>query len=180
MPRSTETTTDTRLNTFATGDRSSAGPEGNLDYGLLKQQLQGLIGNETDAVAILANVAALLWQEVPKINWVGFYLLKQEQLVLGPFQGKPACSRISIGEGVCGTAAAMGRTIVVADVHQFPGHIACDLASKSEIVVPLWRDGQLLGLLDIDSPVIDRFDYLDQQGLEQLMQTLLARLELPL
>jgi GAF domain-containing protein len=180
MPRSTETTKDTRLNTFATGDSSSAGREGNLDYGLLKQQLQGLIDNETDAVANLANVAALLWQEVPKINWVGFYLLKQEQLVLGPFQGKPACSRISIGEGVCGTAAAMGRTIVVADVHQFPGHIACDLASKSEIVVPLWRDGQLLGLLDIDSPVIDRFDYLDQQGLEELMQTLLARLELPL
>ena len=180
MPRSTETTTDTRLNTFATGDSSSAGPEGNLDYGLLKQQLQGLIDNETDAVANLANVAALLWQEVPKINWVGFYLLKQEQLVLGPFQGKPACSRIPVGEGVCGTAAVMGRTIVVADVHQFPGHIACDLASKSEIVVPLWRDGQLLGLLDIDSPVVDHFDYVDQQGLEELMQTLLARLELPL
>jgi GAF domain-containing protein len=180
MPRSTEANTDARLNAFATGNSTSPGPDGNLSYGLLNQQLQGLIDNETDAIANLANAAALLWQELPKINWVGFYLLKQEQLVLGPFQGKPACSRIPMGEGVCGTAAAMGRAIVVADVHRFPGHIACDLASKSEIVVPLWRDGQLLGLLDIDSPVVDRFDYVDQQGLEELMQTLLARLELPL
>jgi GAF domain-containing protein len=178
MPQSTETTPYATSN--ASDKSASDGQDANLNYGLLNQQLQGLIDNETDAIANLANAAALLWQELPKINWVGFYLLKQEQLVLGPFQGKPACSRIPIGEGVCGTAAAMGRAIVVADVHQFPGHIACDLASKSEIVVPLWRDGQLLGLLDIDSPVIDRFDYLDQQGLEELMQTLLARLELPL
>jgi L-methionine (R)-S-oxide reductase len=110
------------------------------------------------------------------INWVGFYLLKRNKLVLGPFQGKPACPRIAMGSGVCGTAASMEKTVMVADVHQFPGHIACDTRSNSEIVLPIMLAGKLIAVLDIDSPLHDRFDYRDQQGLESLLYLLAAKL----
>ena len=123
----------------------------------LLSDLAGLLAGETDPVANAANTAAAIWQHVPRINWAGFYFLRNGGLVLGPFQGKPACVRIALGQGVCGTAAARRQTIVVADVHAFPGHIACDAASRSEIVVPLLHDGSLLGVLDIDSPEADRF-----------------------
>ncbi len=147
-----------------------------VDYEQLNAQLAGLICDEKDRIANLANCTALLWQEIGDINWLGFYLLKRNKLVLGPFQGKPACSRIELGSGVCGTAAQMLKTIIVADVHQFPGHIACDAASMSEIVLPLISEGKLMGVLDIDSPQADRFDHHDQQGLELIIQTLLPHL----
>jgi GAF domain-containing protein len=123
----------------------------------LLSDLAGLLRGERDPIANAANAAAAIWQHVPRINWAGFYFLKDGVLVLGPFQGKPACVRIPIGEGVCGTAAARRESVVVADVHTFPGHIACDGASRSEIVVPLLREGTLLGVLDIDSPDLARF-----------------------
>jgi len=145
---------------------------GAVDYPQIAQQLAGLISGETDRIANMANCTALLWQELGAINWLGFYLFKRSKLVLGPFQGKPACSRIELGNGVCGTAAQMLKTIIVADVDQFPGHIACDVASKSEIVLPVIIEGQLVAVLDIDSPEADRFDYRDQQGLELIIQTL--------
>ena len=123
----------------------------------LLSDISGLFAGETDAIANAANAAAAIWQHVPRINWAGFYFLRQGELVLGPFQGKPACVRIPLGRGVCGTAAARRETVVVADVHEFPGHIACDGASTSEIVVPLLRAATLLGVLDIDSPEPARF-----------------------
>ena len=123
----------------------------------LLSDLAGLLRGERDPIANAANAAAAIWQHVPRINWAGFYFLKDGVLVLGPFQGKPACVRIPIGQGVCGTAAARRESVVVADVHAFPGHIACDGASRSEIVVPLLRAGTLLGVLDIDSPDLARF-----------------------
>jgi len=147
-----------------------------MNYSLLAEQLQGLVTDESDRIANMANCAALLWMEMQDINWVGFYLLKRNQLVLGPFQGKPACTRIAMGAGVCGTAASIQKTVIVADVHQFPGHIACDAVSNSEIVVPVMLAGKLVGVLDIDSPQLERFDYRDQQGLELLVQVLEARL----
>jgi len=147
-----------------------------MNYSLLAEQLQGLVADESDRIANMANCAALLWIEMQDINWVGFYLLKRNQLVLGPFQGKPACTRIAMGAGVCGTAASIQKTVIVADVHQFPGHIACDAVSNSEIVVPVMLAGKLVGVLDIDSPQLERFDYRDQQGLELLVQVLEARL----
>lgn len=147
-----------------------------VDYQQLSEQLAGLISDESDRIANLANCTALLWQELGNINWLGFYLLKRNTLALGPFQGKPACSRIDVGKGVCGTAAQMLKTIIVADVHQFPGHIACDAASKSEIVLPVISEGKLIAVLDIDSPEVDRFDHHDQQGLELIIRTLLPHL----
>jgi GAF domain-containing protein len=114
--------------------------------------------------------------EIHDVNWIGFYLVKEDQLVLGPFQGKPACTRIPLGKGACGTAAAMKSTISVADVHQFPGHIACDQASNSEIVVPMIVGGELIGVLDIDSPQIDRFGRHDKEGLEKLVELLVSHL----
>ena len=147
-----------------------------VDYLQLSEQLAGLISDESDRIANLANCTALLWQELGNVNWLGFYLLKRNKLVLGPFQGKPACSRIDMGKGVCGTAAQMLKTIIVADVHQFPGHIACDAASQSEIVLPVISEGKLIAVLDIDSPEVDRFDHHDQQGLELILQTLLPHL----
>jgi L-methionine (R)-S-oxide reductase len=147
-----------------------------INYERLGQQLSGLISDEDDQIANLANCAALLWLEIHDVNWIGFYLVKEDQLVLGPFQGKPACSRIPLGKGVCGTAAAMKATILVADVHQFPGHIACDQASNSEIVVPVIVGGELIGVLDIDSPQIDRFAHHDQEGLEKLVKILVSHL----
>lgn len=131
---------------------------------------------ESDPIANMANVAALIWQYLPDLNWAGFYRMVNGELVLGPFQGKPACIRIPLGRGVCGTAAASGNTQLVADVHAFPGHIACDAASASEIVVPVVKDGQVAGVLDLDSPRPARFDAADQAGLEALVARIAARL----
>src|SRR5579859_219532 len=128
------------------------------DYAQLAEELGGLLSGESDFVANAANTTALLFDALPDLNWVGFYFLKHDELVVGPFQGKPACVRIALGKGVCGTAAVERRTIVVPDVEAFPGHIACDAASRSEIVIPLIAGGQLLGVLDIDSPKLARFD----------------------
>jgi L-methionine (R)-S-oxide reductase len=139
------------------------------NYQLVKKQLQALLHGEKNQIANLSNTSALLNQFLDRINWVGFYLMDENnELVLGPFQGLPACVRIPLGKGVCGTSAQKMETIRVADVHQFPGHIACDAASNSEIVIPLVKDGKLLGVLDIDSPEKNRFDELDQQQLEEL------------
>ncbi|WP_156257008.1 GAF domain-containing protein [Sandarakinorhabdus oryzae] len=135
-------------------------------YAQLNQQLALLIGDERDFVANMANMAALLFHQLPDLNWAGFYLMKEGELVLGPFQGKPACIRIPLGRGVCGTAAATRETQVVPDVHAFPGHIACDADSRSEIVVPLIKDGVVVGVLDLDSPRPGRFDEDDRAGLE--------------
>ena len=135
-------------------------------YRDLAQQLTALIGDERDAIANAANTSALLFDLLPDLNWAGFYLLKDGELVLGPFQGKPACIRIPLGRGVCGTAAATREAQVVADVHAFPGHIACDAASRSELVVPLLKGDTLLGVLDLDSPLPGRFDDADRAGIE--------------
>jgi GAF domain-containing protein len=132
----------------------------------LLEQAHALVDGERDPIANAANLAALLYGALPDINWAGFYLLKEGELVLGPFQGKPACVRIALGKGVCGSAAERRETIVVDDVHAFPGHIACDAASKAEIVVPLLHDGAVIGVLDIDSPRFARFDADDRKGLE--------------
>jgi len=137
-------------------------------YAALASQLAALLAGERDFIANAANTAALLYAELPAVNWVGFYRLVDGELVLGPFQGRVACVRIPLGRGVCGTAAARRATVRVPDVHAFPGHIACDAASRSEIVVPLLKDGRLLGVLDLDSPRLGRFDAADQAGLEKL------------
>jgi len=141
-------------------------------YRDLVRSLESLLGGEPDALANLANASGLLAGALDRINWCGFYLLRGEELVLGPFQGKPACVRISLGQGVCGTAAARRETILVADVESFPGHIACDPASRSEIVVPILEGSELHGLLDIDAPEKNRFDEKDRAGLERFVQTL--------
>lgn len=138
-------------------------------YDELVTELAALLAGETDAIATLANTSALLWYRLPDINWVGFYLYKQQQLVLGPFQGRPACVRIASGRGVCGTAAATQQPQLVSDVHQFPGHIACDAASNSEVVVPLVTADQLFGVLDVDSPLLGRFDQTDLRGLQRVV-----------
>jgi GAF domain-containing protein len=137
-------------------------------YAELASQLRGLFHGECDPVANAANMAALIMWNLPDLNWAGFYFLKDGELVLGPFQGKPACVRIALGKGVCGTAAATRETQLVPDVHAFPGHIACDAASASELVVPLIRNGHVLGVLDVDSPVLNRFDADDRVGCEAL------------
>ena len=134
-------------------------------YRDLTSALEGLIAGELDAVANMANAAALIWESLPDLNWAGFYRNLDGELVLGPFQGRPACIRIPFGEGVCGTAASTLQVQRVDDVHAFPGHIACDSASNSEIVVPIVRDGKLLGVLDLDSPKHARFDAEDEAGL---------------
>ncbi|WP_445612900.1 GAF domain-containing protein [Geobacillus sp. YF-1] len=144
------------------------------NYTLVIEQLKALIAGEPNLIANLANAAALLNQFLEQINWVGFYLADGDELVLGPFQGLPACVRIPFGKGVCGTAAAERRTVVVPDVHQFPGHIACDAASQSEIVVPLIKDGRVIGVLDIDSPIKNRFDDVDRRYLEQFVAALVS------
>ena len=137
-------------------------------YAHLAGQLQALLEGEHDLIANAANFAALLYHSLPDVNWTGFYLFKEGELVLGPFQGNPACVRIAIGKGVCGTAAELKQTVVVENVHEFPGHIACDSASNSEIVVPLIKDKQLIGVLDLDSPSFARFDDEDARGLNEL------------
>ena len=142
------------------------------DYTLLNQQLAALIHGVPHKTANLANAAALLYHTLPDLNWAGFYLMEGEMLVLGPFQGKPACIEIPVGRGVCGTAVAEDRTQLVYDVHSFPGHIACDSASNSEIVVPIRAGGQIVGVLDIDSPRVGRFTEADQAGLEDFVRIL--------
>ena len=143
-------------------------------YDELAQQLAALIDGERDLVANCANMAALIYHGLSKLNWAGFYFARQGELVLGPFQGKPACIRIAWGEGVCGAAAARGSAIVVPDVHEFPGHIACDPESRSELAVPLVDDGRVLGVLDLDSPVAGRFDEDDRAGCERLVAIFLG------
>jgi L-methionine (R)-S-oxide reductase len=143
-------------------------------YGHICEQLDLLLGEEKDFVANAANASALLFQTLPDVNWVGFYLMKGGELVLGPFQGKPACVRIPLGSGVCGTAAAQAQTIIVPDVKRFPGHIACDVASQSEIVVPLLSWGNVVGVLDVDSASLNRFDEDDGDGLETVISVFLA------
>lgn len=138
------------------------------DYARLAQELGALLAGESDLIANAANSAALLFDVLPEVNWAGFYFLKEGELLVGPFQGKPACVRIALGQGVCGTAALQRRTLIVPDVHQFPGHIACDAASRAEIVVPVISGDALLGVLDIDSPRVGRFDEADARGLEAL------------
>jgi L-methionine (R)-S-oxide reductase len=143
-------------------------------YRDLARQLAALIAGEPDPIANAANTAALIYHGLPDLNWAGFYFRNGAELVLGPFQGKPACVRIPIGKGVCGTAAARATTVLVPDVHDFPGHIACDPDSRSELVVPLIKDGSVLGVLDLDSPLPARFDELDRDGCEQLVALLLV------
>ena len=139
-------------------------------YSSLVAQLRALLAGERDFIANAANVSSLLFHSLPDLNWAGFYLHKEGELVLGPFQGEPACVRIAIGKGVCGTAAEIRQTVVVANVHEFPGHIACDSKSQSEIVVPLIKDQQLIGVLDLDSPLLSRFDDEDARGLNELAE----------
>lgn len=143
-----------------------------VDYKELNTKLSALVLDVAHPIANLANAAALLWETLPDINWAGFYGMKDGKLVLGPFQGKTACIEIAVGRGVCGTAVAEGRTQLVADVHAFPGHIACDSASNSEIVVPLYKNGAIWGVLDIDSPSWNRFTPEDQKGLEAFARIL--------
>jgi len=143
-------------------------------YRELAAQLRALLDNERDPIANAANTAALIFHELPDVNWAGFYFLHDDELVLGPFQGMPACVRIAIGKGVCGTAVAQRRTILVEDVHAFPGHIACDAASRSELVIPLLADGRMIGVIDLDSPSPARFDAEDQAGVEALAAIYLA------
>lgn len=142
------------------------------NYEIVLNQLIALIDGEDDVIANLANASALLNQFLANINWVGFYIWKDDELVLGPFQGLPACIRISYGKGVCGTAVKERKTILVPNVHEFPGHIACDARSQSEIVIPLIVDGEVYGVLDIDSPILNRFDEVDQQYLEKFVAIL--------
>ncbi|PZF88195.1 GAF domain-containing protein [Listeria ivanovii] len=148
------------------------------NYALALKQVQAMIAGETNLIANLSNVSSILNQALTNINWVGFYLLEKEknELVLGPFQGLPACIRIPLGKGVCGSAALDQKTYIVKDVHQFSGHIACDAASNSEIVLPLVKNGQLIGVLDIDSPSTSRFDEIDQLWLEKIRDVIIHEL----
>jgi L-methionine (R)-S-oxide reductase len=143
-------------------------------YRDLAAQLTGLLGDERDRIANAANMSAFLFMTVPDLNWAGFYFMQDGELVVGPFQGKPACVRIAVGDGVCGTAVAERRSILVEDVHEFPGHIACDAGSESELVVPLVKDGVIIGVLDLDSPRPARFDADDQAGMEALAAIFMA------
>jgi len=143
------------------------------NYELLLRQLEALLDGEHNRIANLANASALLMQFMEDVNWVGFYLLEEGELVLGPFQGMPACVRIPLGKGVCGAAAVKKATVRVDDVHQFPGHIACDAASRSEIVIPMMTQGEVVGVLDVDSPMHERFDERDQIYLEQFVDVIM-------
>ncbi len=149
-------------------------------YASLAQQLTGLLEGERDMIANAANMSALINQFLPDLNWAGFYFMRGGELVLGPFQGKTACVRIAVGRGVCGTAVERQESIVVPDVHAFPGHIACDSASRSELVVPFVKGGRVLGVLDLDSPNPNRFDDEDRQGCERLVQIFLAATDMTL
>ena len=147
-------------------------------YAQLAAQLSSLLAGERDLIANAANFAALIFHSLPDLNWAGFYFVKDDELVLGPFQGRPACVRIAVGKGVCGTAAARRVTTIVPNVHEFPGHIACDSASNSEIVIPLIERERLIGVLDLDSPLLGRFDNEDGNGLNRLVSTLVQSSEL--
>ncbi|GAA0484353.1 GAF domain-containing protein [Salinibacillus aidingensis] len=142
------------------------------DYELVNKQLKALIEDESDTIANLANASALLFQFLDDVNWAGFYLYKNGELVLGPFQGLPACVRIEYGKGVCGTSLKERQTVRVENVNEFPGHIACDSASQSEIVTPIYKNDEIIGVLDIDSPNLNRFDETDQKGLEEFASIL--------
>jgi L-methionine (R)-S-oxide reductase len=157
----------------ATIDRGLAKP---ALYDALARSLESLLEGETDALANLANASGLLAETLERVNWCGFYLMRGGELVLGPFQGKPACVRIALGKGVCGTAAQRRQTLVVPDVNAFPGHIACDAASRSEIVVPIVYGGALRGVLDVDAPETERFDDEDRTGLERFVNVLTPRI----
>lgn len=148
-------------------------------YDALAAQLSALLHGEPDAIANAANMSALLYELLPDLNWAGFYFMRGSELVLGPFQGKVACVRIAVGRGVCGTAVERKASVLVPDVHAFPGHIACDSASRSELVVPLIRDGRVLGVLDLDSPSLARFDEEDRAGCEKLVDIYLAASAFP-
>src|SRR6266571_3466275 len=143
-------------------------------YEQLASQLSSLLAGERDLIANAANFSALIFQSLPGLNWAGFYFVKDDELVLGPFQGRPACVRIRVGQGVCGAGAAKCETVIVPNVHEFPGHITCDSASNSEIVIPLMKDSRLIGVLDLDSPLLSRFDQEDAAGLEQLVRILIS------
>ncbi|MFP3323612.1 GAF domain-containing protein [Planococcus sp. SIMBA_160] len=158
---------------FATSTYSGTREE---QYNLLNKQLDALLAGEPNRIANLSNASALLGQFLDRINWVGFYLMEEGELVLGPFQGMPACVRIPVGKGVCGTAIDKNETMLIDDVHAFPGHIACDAASRSEIVIPLVKDGEAIGVLDIDSPELARFTEEDRSGLEKFATTLLKHI----
>ncbi|ANU16829.1 GAF domain-containing protein [Planococcus maritimus] len=158
---------------FATTSYSGTREE---QYNLLNKQLDALLAGEPNRIANLSNASALLGQFLDRINWVGFYLMEEGELVLGPFQGMPACVRIPVGKGVCGTAIDKNETMLIDDVHAFPGHIACDAASRSEIVIPLVKDGEAIGVLDIDSPELARFTEEDRSGLEKFANTLLKHI----
>ncbi|BDX06399.1 GAF domain-containing protein [Planctobacterium marinum] len=145
-------------------------------YDELAQEVDAILAGETDMIANLANVASLVWNKLPAVNWAGFYLLKEDELVLGPFMGKPACVRIPVGRGVCGAAAKTRFPQLVEDVHQFEGHIACDAASNSEIVIPVLVNDELIGVLDLDSPEIARFDKTDLEGLQRVVKSVEAAL----
>ena len=142
------------------------------DYKLLAKQIKALADDEPNFIPVFSNASALLYENMEDLNWAGFYIMNKGSLMLGPFQGKVACIRIDVGKGVCGTAVAEDATQLVKDVHQFPGHIACDSASNSEIVVPIHRDGQVVAVLDIDSPSLSRFDETDKEGLEEFVRAL--------
>lgn len=142
------------------------------DYNLLADQIKSLAEDEPNFIPVLSNASAILYDAMPDLNWAGFYLMNKGSLLLGPFQGKVACIRIALGKGVCGTAAGNDETLVVPNVHEFPGHIACDCASNSEIVVPIHKDGKVVGVLDIDSPNLNRFSEEDKLGLEKFVKAL--------
>ena len=146
-------------------------------YDQLAAQLSSLLAGERDLIANAANFSSLIFHSLPDLNWAGFYFAKEDELVLGPFQGRPACVRIALGQGVCGTAAQSCATTIVPNVHEFPGHIACDSASNSEIVVPLMKGNRLIGVLDLDSPVLARFDEVDAAGLNRLLSLLVELIE---
>ena len=148
------------------------------DYKLLAAQIRSLAEDEPNYIPVMSNASALLYENMEDLNWAGFYIMNKGSLMLGPFQGKVACIRIEIGKGVCGTAVAQDATQLVKDVHQFPGHIACDSASNSEIVVPIHKDGKVVAVLDIDSPSLARFDEADKEGLEQLVKALEETMDL--
>ncbi len=145
-------------------------------YADLQRSIKGMLAGEHDLIANLANFAALVYHGLPDLNWAGCYLLRGEELVLGPFQGQPACVRIAMGRGVCGTAALRRTSVLVPDVHQFPGHIVCDSASRSELVVPMIDAERLIGVIDLDSPLLNRFDAVDQAGIEAAVQLLMQSL----
>lgn len=156
-------------------DINASAPKAEL-YRELVRSADALTANESDAIANMANVAALLWEYLPEVNWTGFYRMVDGELVLGPFQGKAACIRIAVGEGVCGAAAGSGEMQLVDDVHAFPGHIACDANSASELVVPVKRDGEVIAVIDLDSPAIARFDHDDAAGIQALADMLSDRI----